>query len=104
MKETHSEAKKSYYRRLYVAYLIDYGINTPQAIRDVTGMHKRTLQDLLRSLSNYDIIHESRGGTKATSYRILQWNAINKDWVGRNLKYVADVLGYPSSLVGKGKD
>lgn len=42
-----SKTKTSYYRRLYVAYLIDSGANTVQGLLDATGMPRRTLQDTL---------------------------------------------------------
>ena len=95
MSDKYSKTKTSYYRRLYVAYLINSGTNTVQGIIDATEMHRRTLQDTLRALSDLDIICESRGGTKASSYRITQWGAIDKDWIHINLQHVKDVLQYP---------
>jgi hypothetical protein len=95
MTNKHSKTKTSYYRRLYVAYLIDSGTNTVQGLIDATEMPKRTLQDTLKVLSDLDIVCESRGGTKATSYRIVQWGAIDKKWIKSNLQHVKGVLEYP---------
>ena len=95
MNSEYSRTKTSYYRRLYVSYLIDSGTNTAQGILDATGMPRRTLQDTLQALTDLDIVCESRGGTKASSYRITQWGAIDKKWIKDNLQHVKGVLQYP---------
>lgn len=95
MTHNHSKTKTSYYRRLYVAYLIDAGTNTTQGIIDITGMPRRTLQDTIKALADLDIVCESRGGTKASNYRISQWGAIDKKWIHANLQHVKSVLEYP---------
>lgn len=92
MSGQYNKTKTSYYRRLYVAYLIDSGTNTVQGIIDATNMPRRTLQDTLKGLQDFDIICESRGGTKASSYRITQWGAIEKNWIRENLQHIKDVL------------
>ena len=68
MSGSYSKTKTSYYRRLYVAYLIDSGTNTVPALLDITEMHRRRLQDTLKALADLDIIIESRGGTKTVPY------------------------------------
>jgi len=52
---THSKTKTSFYRRLYVAHLIDSGINTVPRIVEETGMPRRTAQDTLSALDELDI-------------------------------------------------
>ena len=91
----HSKTKTSYYRRIYVAFLIDSGINTVQGLLDATEMPKRTLQDTLKALSDLDIVIESRGGTKNASYKISSWGAIDKKWIDKNLQHVKRTLEYP---------
>ena len=92
MSGSYSKTKTSYYRRLYVAYLIDSGTNTVPALLNITEMHRRTLQDTLKALSDLDIIIESRGGTKNASYSVKSWGAIDKDWIKNNLQHVIGVL------------
>ena len=89
---SYSKTKTRYYRRLYVAYLIDSGTNTVPALLNVTEMHRRTLQDTLKALADLDIIIESRGGTKNASYAVKSWGAIDRDWIKNNLQHVKGVL------------
>lgn len=90
----HSKTKTSYYRRLYIAYLIDSGTNTVPAILEATGMPRRTAQDTILALSEIDIKCEFVGATKAGMYKIISWSAIRKDWIKNNLQHVKDVLAY----------
>lgn len=91
----YSKTKTSYYRRLYLAFLIDSGTNTVQGLLEATEMPKRTFQDTLKALSDLDIVLESRGGTKSASYKIQSWGAIDKYWIENNLQHVKAVLKYP---------
>ncbi len=95
MTETVSKTKTSYYRRLYLAFLIESGINTPKAIIEATDMPRRTLQDTLKALPDLDIICQTQGGTKAMSYHIESWGAIDKNWIEDHLDHVKAVLQYP---------
>ncbi len=88
----HSNRKKSNYRRLYVAYLIDTGVNTVSGIIGSTGMPKRTLQYTLSALEELDIQIESIGGTKNLVYSISSWGPINKNWIKKNLQHIKYVL------------
>ena len=47
---TISKTKSSFYRRLYIAHLIDTGIATVPGILEYTGMPRRTAQDTIKSL------------------------------------------------------
>ncbi|EPK1206499.1 helix-turn-helix domain-containing protein, partial [Pseudomonas aeruginosa] len=47
---TISKTKSSFYRRLYVAYLIDSGIASVPEIMAATGMPRRTAQDTIAAL------------------------------------------------------
>lgn len=92
MTDKYSKTKTSYYRRIYVAFLIDSGTNTVPALIDATEMPRRTLQDTLKALADLDIVIESRGGTKNASYAVESWGAIDKDWIKINLQHVKSVL------------
>lgn len=87
----HSKTKTSFYRRIYVAWLIDQNINTVPKIIDATGMPRRTAQDTLAAIHELDIAMENTAGV----YRILTWGAINQDWVAANVAHLKAVLDYP---------
>ncbi|MDH4555222.1 hypothetical protein E8F11_08515 [Pseudomonas sp. BN417] len=95
-----SKTKTSFYRRLYVAWLIDSGAATSvPALMDATGMPRRTAQDTLLALADLDIdCHfEQEAGERnnAGHYVIRDWGAIDKRWIAANLQQVKAVLGYP---------
>ena len=95
-----SKTKSSFYRRLYVAYLIDSELasNVP-ALVDATGMPRRTAQDTIAALADLDIEceFEQLDGARnhAGQYRIRGWGAIDKHWIAGNLAQIKAVLGYP---------
>ncbi|WP_248730931.1 winged helix-turn-helix domain-containing protein [Pseudomonas sp. MWU13-2517] len=95
-----SKTKSSFYRRLYVAYLIDSQLasNVP-ALTDVTGMPRRTAQDTITALADLDIVceFEQEDGARnhAGHYRIRNWGAIDRRWIEVNLGQIKQVLGYP---------
>ncbi|MCD5977427.1 winged helix-turn-helix domain-containing protein [Pseudomonas quasicaspiana] len=95
-----SKTKSSFYRRLYVAYLIDSELasNVP-ALVDATGMPRRTAQDTIAALADLDIEceFEQLDGARnhAGQYRIRDWGAIDKNWIAGNLIQIKAVLGYP---------
>jgi hypothetical protein len=95
-----SKTKSSFYRRLYVAYLIDSEIasNVP-ALVEVTGMPRRTAQDTIAALADLDIecVFEQRDGARnhAGQYRIRDWGAIDRQWIEANVAQIKVVLGYP---------
>ncbi|KAF0867337.1 helix-turn-helix domain-containing protein [Pseudomonas sp. LD120] len=95
-----SKTKSSFYRRLYVAYLIDTGLaSSVPALTEVTGMPRRTAQDTIAALADLDILceFEQQDGARnhAGCYRIRNWGAIDKVWIKSNLPQIKTVLGYP---------
>lgn len=95
-----SKTKTSFYRRLYVAYLIDSGIaSSVPALTEVTGMPRRTAQDTISALADLDIVceFEQLDGARnhAGGYRIRDWGAIDRAWIEGNLQAIKTVLGYP---------
>jgi hypothetical protein len=95
-----SKTRSSFYRRLYVAWLIDSGTacNVP-ALMSATGMPRRTAQDTLAALADLDIdctfTQQSGERNNAGHYRIRSWGPIDPQWVTRNLQQIKTVLGYP---------
>ena len=95
-----SKTKTSFYRRLYVAYLIDSGLaSSVPALTESTGMPRRTAQDTIAALADLDIVcefeQEEGARNHAGRYRICDWGAIDRGWIERNLQQVKAVLEYP---------
>ena len=87
----HSKTKTSFYRRLYVTWLIGQGINTVPKIIAATGMPRRTAQDTLAAIHELAIELENTNGV----YRIVNWGAISEDWIEQNISQLKMVLDYP---------
>ncbi|MGE6661799.1 winged helix-turn-helix domain-containing protein [Pseudomonas sp. NPDC077408] len=97
---TVSKTKSSFYRRLYVAWMIDSGAATSvPALVDATGMPRRTAQDTLAALADLDIdcrfTQDDGERHNAGHYQIHDWGAIDRLWIERNLALIKSVLGYP---------
>lgn len=98
--EQPSKTRTSFYRRLYVAWLIDSGQATSvPAIMAATGMPRRTAQDTLAALGELDIDcafeQEDAGRHNAGRYCIRDWGAVDRQWVERHLGRLRETLGYP---------
>lgn len=91
MMSEHSKTKTSFYRRLYVTWLIDQGINSVPKVIEATGMPRRTAQDTLAAIHELDIDVENINGT----YRIVNWGAVNQNWVSEHIQQIKNVLAYP---------
>ncbi|KHL69647.1 hypothetical protein SF06_17200 [Pseudomonas flexibilis] len=95
-----SKTKTSFYRRLYVAWLIhsDTASSVP-AIMAATGMPRRTAQDTLEALAELDIdcTFEQGDGERhnAGRYRIRDWGPIDPRWIENHLPQLKAILGYP---------
>lgn len=87
----HSKTKTSFYRRIYVAWLIAQGTNTVPKIIQATGMPRRTAQDTLAAIHELDIEMLNENG----NYRIANWGAVNSQWVHENIQDIKAVLEYP---------
>ena len=94
-----SKTRTSFYRRLYVAWLIDSGAacNVP-ALMIATGMPRRTAQDTLAALAELDIdchfAQEDGERNTAGHYRIRDWGPLNREWIASHLPAIKAVLGY----------
>ncbi|QNI03375.1 helix-turn-helix domain-containing protein [Halomonas sp. SH5A2] len=93
-----SKTKSSFYRRLYVAYLIDQGTASVPALIEATGMPRRTAQDTITSLAELDIecVFEKDEGERHNigRYQIRDWGAIDPSWVASHAGYLQEALGY----------
>jgi hypothetical protein len=95
-----SKTRTSFYRRLYVAWLIDSGAaSSVPALMTATGMPRRTAQDTLAALAELDIdcqfAQQEGERNNAGHYVIRDWGPINPQWVAHNLHQIKAVLGYP---------
>jgi hypothetical protein len=95
-----SKTKTSFYRRLYVAWLIDsQAASSVPALMEVTGMPRRTAQDTIAALADLDIVcefeQEQGARNHAGQYRIRDWGAVDRRWIEQHQKRIRDVLGYP---------
>ena len=89
-----SKTKSSFYRRLFVAYLIDTGFDTIPKIQAQVNIPRRTLQDTIEALNEIDIECQFNGARKNGSYNILSWGPFNRGWVQDNIAHIQSVLGY----------
>ncbi|MCF7202004.1 winged helix-turn-helix domain-containing protein [Pseudomonas oligotrophica] len=97
---TVSKTRTSFYRRLYVAWLVDSGTATSvPALTEATGMPRRTAQDTLAALEELDIDCQFEQDTgerhNAGHYRIRDWGPIDRRWVEANLARIKALLHYP---------
>lgn len=95
-----SKTRTSFYRRLYVAWLIDSGTATSvPALIEATGMPRRTAQDTLSALAELDIscaFEQTEGARHLQGhYHISDWGPINPDWIKAQLAVIKGTLGYP---------
>ncbi len=95
-----SKTRTSFYRRLYVAWLIHSGNATSvPALMAATGMPRRTAQDTLAALAELDIIcdFQQHNGERnnAGHYFISDWGPIDPDWISAHLAQIKNLLGYP---------
>lgn len=94
-----SKTQSSFYRRLYVAHLVDAGIASVPAIVEATGMPRRTAQDTLGALAELDILcaFEKADGERHNigAYVIRDWGPIAPSWVASHAERLRKALGYP---------
>ena len=95
-----SKTRTSFYRRLYVAWLIDSGTaTTVPALMAATGMPRRTAQDTLAALAELDIVCQfvQTDGERnnAGHYAISAWGPIDAHWVASHVPQIKALLGYP---------
>ncbi|ABR83960.1 TPA: hypothetical protein L6B08_27015 [Pseudomonas aeruginosa] len=95
-----SKTKSSFYRRLYVAHLIDSGVASVPEIMAATGMPRRTAQDTIAALEELDIVCEFEQQEGARNhqggYVIRDWGAVRREWVARHRAKLAEALEYPA--------
>ncbi|MDN3681942.1 helix-turn-helix domain-containing protein [Vibrio tapetis subsp. quintayensis] len=89
-----SKTKTSFYRRIFIAHLIDNGFNTLPKIQDEIIIPRRTAQDTIAALEELDIDCQFTGALKNGHYQIVSWGPFNKTWVNENIAHIRAALGY----------
>lgn len=85
---TASKQQNAFFRKLYIAQLIESDRHNLLSLHKVTGMPRRTLQDAIAALGDLTIecefVQEGERNN-AGFYRINSWGAINREWVVEHL-------------------
>lgn len=87
-----TNSKITFYRRLLIATLIDSGIGTVPRLVEITGMGRRTVQEVLNTLSDIGISCLRTGSTKSGYYFISDWGFLGKNKIKKELQHINDVL------------
>ncbi|MGL6412626.1 helix-turn-helix domain-containing protein [Aeromonas veronii] len=93
-----SKTRTSFYRRLYVAWLISQGTDTVPAIMEATGMPRRTAQDTLTALAELDIscaFEQTEGLATCRALPHQRLGPINPAWIKAQLPLIKETLSYP---------
>ncbi len=90
--KSSTELAPAFARRLYVAHLIDSGINSVPALMEATGMPRRTVQDSILRMKEISIHSVYVGARRNGMHQIKDWGAIDKKWVANNIKHIMSVL------------
>ncbi|MEZ8238592.1 MULTISPECIES: helix-turn-helix domain-containing protein [Vibrio] len=80
------------YKRLYLLSLIDSGVNTVPLLEAKTGMGRRTIQALIKSLVDLDVELNRVGSDRTGWYEITSWGFISKEYIQINLQHIKGVL------------
>lgn len=90
-----SKSKVAYFRKLYLAHLIDSGQHNLLSLVELSGMPRRTIQTAMEGFSDIGIDHEFiQAGERNRHgyYQINDWGPADRSWIVKNLQYVIDVL------------
>ncbi len=94
--DTVSKQKKAYYRKLYLALLMDTERHDLHSLERDTGMPRRTLQDSIKAMADIGLDCEFiQDGPKHRHgyYRIVDWGDHQRQWVEGHLCQIQALLG-----------
>lgn len=92
---SYNKSKIAFNRKLLIATLIDSNIGSVPMLVDATGMNRRTVQEVINSLSDVDITCLRVGSTKSGYYCISDWGMLDKNKTRMQLQHINDVLDCP---------
>ncbi len=91
-----SKTRTGFYRKIYLAFLIDSEQHNVPSLMKVTGMARRTIQDTLKTLAEIDIrcsfVQQPGALHNSGYYQIEDWGPIQPDWVNAQLDTIRNVL------------
>ena len=82
----------AFYRKTLIAILIDLGISRVPLLVEATGMGRRTVQEVINTMTDISITCLRTGSTKSGYYYISDWGVLDKNKIKNNLKHILDVL------------
>lgn len=83
---------RPFYRKLYITHLIEDGKNSVPMITEMTGLHRRSVQDLIAKLDTIGIICISvKGESNQQHFEIKSWGYISSKAVKKNLPYIRKI-------------
>lgn len=86
-----NKTKLAFFRRMYIAYLIDTMQNNQVPdLMSITGFSRRTLQSVIEGLSDYCITCEYI--KTENRYVIKDWASIQRQWVFEHIKEIKQEL------------
>ncbi len=86
-----NKTKLAFFRRVYVAYLIDTVKNNQVPdLMVITGFSRRTLQSVIEGLSDYCI--DCEYVKTENRYVIKDWASVQKKWVVEHIEYIKQEL------------
>ena len=90
--------KIAYYRKVYLAYLIDTEKHNIVTLAEKTGIPKRTIQDSMKNFGDvgisFEFVQKEGALNKQGHYIITGWGDHNKKWIKDNLLNIVGVLQY----------
>ncbi len=100
---SHSKQKLAFYRKLYLAYLIDNGEYNVPMLEKITGMPRRTIQDCIKVLGDIsiEVSFQNQEGKRNNDgiYKISSWGPIDRHWVATQMPHIGAVLGVKSHAI-----
>ena len=87
-----NKSKIAFYRKILIATLIDADISSVPLLVDATAMGRRTVQEVINSLSDINITCLRSGSTKSGYYYISDWGLLSKKEIKKHLRHIIDVL------------
>ncbi|BFM16662.1 winged helix-turn-helix domain-containing protein [Maricurvus nonylphenolicus] len=91
----YRKQKLAFYRKLYLALLIDQGQHNVPSLERSTGMPRRTIQDCMNALADVGIdieFHKTGKRNNDGIYQLLSWGPIDPSWVQQEFKHIAEAL------------
>lgn len=91
-----TKAQKAFFRKIYLAYLIDSEQHSARSLMTLTGMPRRTIQDTLADLSDIGIeaqfVQREGGRHNDGYYQLDDWGPIRRSWIERQLSQIEQSL------------